>query len=133
MVAIDFPTQNKESSCNFGKDDFSRFFICLQNGGESGISLISPHNPLFPYRGVIISGGPNSVNDAHALPYDPALFSCGLPVLGICYGLQLIAKHFGGSVIQKEVREDGQFIIDIDTGQQILVYSGLTRYMTLFQ
>ena len=61
---------------------------------------------------MIISGSPSSVNEG-ALPYDHALFTIGLPVLGICYGLQLINKHFGGSVVKKSEREDGQFTIEV--------------------
>lgn len=53
----------------------------------------------------------------HALSYDPALFTCGLPILGICYGLQLIVKHFGGDVARKNAREDGQFTIDVETSE----------------
>lgn len=74
-------------------------------------------------RGVIISGSPGSVNSTQALAYDPALFSCGLPVLGICYGLQLIVKHFGGRVAKKNAREDGQFNIKVVPG--CLLFDGL--------
>ncbi|VDN51280.1 unnamed protein product [Dracunculus medinensis] len=66
------------------------------------------------YKAIVISGGPHSVFAADAPPYDASLFSCGLPILGICYGFQLINKTFGGNVTREAVREDGQMNIDID-------------------
>lgn len=73
-------------------------------------------------RGLVISGGPNSVNSNDSPPYDPELFSLGLPVLGICFGMQLINVHYGGSVGTQSVREDGQFTISIDEGWSQWVY-----------
>ncbi|MCQ4808204.1 gamma-glutamyl-gamma-aminobutyrate hydrolase family protein, partial [Intestinimonas massiliensis] len=48
--------------------------------------------------GFIVTGGPNSVYDEHAPHVDPAVFELGVPVLGICYGCQLMAHTLGGQV-----------------------------------
>ncbi len=57
--------------------------------------------------GVILSGGPSSVYDAHAPQADPGVLQMGVPVLGICYGLQFIVHALGGTVRPAERREYG--------------------------
>ena len=58
-------------------------------------------------KGIILSGGPCSVYDADAPAADPALLALGIPVLGICYGLQYITHHLGGKVESAPAREYG--------------------------
>ena len=56
---------------------------------------------------VILSGGPASVGEKDAPTLDPGLLELGVPVLGICYGMQLLARHLGGQLEQSQVREYG--------------------------
>src|SRR5687767_6979475 len=58
-------------------------------------------------RGLILSGGPASVYGKNAPHPDPAIFELGVPVLGICYGMQLMAHHLGGKVEPSQRREYG--------------------------
>ncbi len=59
-------------------------------------------------RGIILSGGPASVYAKDAYHPDSAIYDLGIPVLGICYGMQLINQHFGGSVIPATRHEYGK-------------------------
>jgi len=70
----------------------------------SSLKEILAHDPA----GVILSGGPNSVGDEGAPGIAPGLLEQGLPVLGVCYGMQLIAKELGGAVGAGGVKEYGK-------------------------
>jgi len=69
--------------------------------------------------GIILSGGPNSVFEEGAPLCDPALFDLGIPVLGICYGMQLMAKMQGGTVKPGEHREYGHTSIEGAVGSKL--------------
>lgn len=60
-----------------------------------------------PIKGVVLSGGPNSVYQEDAPGFPPGLLESGLPILGICYGMQLLAKELGGQVVASARREYG--------------------------
>ena len=64
--------------------------------------------------GIILSGGPASVYEPDGPQVDPGLFSLGVPVLGICYGHQLMAQALGGEVAATGKREYGRTRIDVD-------------------
>lgn len=70
-------------------------------------------------KGIILSGGPNSVYDEDAFKLDPAILDCGIPVLGICYGMQLIAYNLNGKVSPSNHREYGKAIIKIEKENSI--------------
>lgn len=59
-------------------------------------------------KGIILTGGPNSVTDINSPSYSAELFSLGIPVLGICYGCQLMAHLLGGAVAHAKTREYGK-------------------------
>ena len=71
-------------------------------------------------NGLILSGGPASVYDKDAPHLDPEIFSVGIPVLGICYGLMLMAHHLGGQVVFTGRREYGAGTLHIANGSQLL-------------
>jgi GMP synthase (glutamine-hydrolysing) len=75
-------------------------------------------------KGIIISGGPGSVYDAGCPMVDPAIFEHGQPVLGICYGQQLMAHVLGGEVIRGEKGEYGLATLDLDETSDAL-FGGL--------
>lgn len=62
-------------------------------------------------KGIIFSGGPNSVYEEGAFRIDPAIYELGLPILGVCYGMQLMTYDLGGSVKNCEKREFGKATI----------------------
>ena len=81
---------------------------------ESGIVPIQStvENPV---KGLILSGGPSSVYESDAPQLDPSFLNTGLPVLGICYGLQRITEDLGGKVAQRETREYGRAAVTFKT------------------
>ncbi len=76
----------------------------------ASLAEIQAYNPI----GIILSGGPSSVYDVDAPKADPAVLAQGLPVLGICYGLQFIAHHLGGKVVPADKREYGHAEVTIE-------------------
>lgn len=90
--------------------------------------IFTPDMPVSAYKnakGIILSGGPKSTIGDDAIVYDPGVFTLGVPVLGLCYGHQLIAKHFGGVVAKGKTKEYGQADVHItDTAD---VFKGLAK------
>ena len=67
---------------------------------KKALDAIKKEKPI----GLIFTGGPNSVYDAKSPDIDPEILDMGLPILGICYGMQLIAKNMGGTVTKSDKR-----------------------------
>jgi GMP synthase (glutamine-hydrolysing) len=81
-------------------------------------------------NGIILSGGPASVYDKGAPQIDAGIFSLGIPILGICYGLMLMAHHLGGQVVFTGRREYGAGILHIKNGSEL--FDGLGNQLDVW-
>ena len=84
----------------------------------------TPAPELASARGILISGGPSSVYDPGSPTVDPAIFACGVPVFGICYGQQLMAHLLGGEVRKGDRGEYGMATLELDPASDAL-FAGL--------
>lgn len=80
---------------------------------EISIEEIKRMNP----KGIILSGGPNSVYEENSFTIDPEIYNLGIPILGICYGMQLTNKLLGGKVERANEREYGKAVINAKTDE----------------
>ncbi|AFZ13759.1 GMP synthase (glutamine-hydrolyzing) [Crinalium epipsammum PCC 9333] len=83
-------------------------------------------------KGIILSGGPSSVYDEFAPKCDPEIWNLGIPVLGVCYGMQLMVQQLGGEVTRAERGEYGKASLHIDDPTDLLtnVEDGTTMWMS---
>ena len=87
---------------------------------QSVYSEIHPYNISldkireYDPKGIILSGGPSSVYDTDAPHSDPGIFDLGIPILGICYGMQLMTNQLGGKVERSDKREYGRAMMEFD-------------------
>ena len=82
---------------------------------KTDLSVIKAKNP----KGIIFTGGPNSVYLEDSPTIDPEIFSWGVPVLGICYGSQLMMHLLGGHVCRAPEREYGKTEVFVDTNSKL--------------
>ena len=83
-------------------------------------------------KGIILSGGPSSVYEEGAPVCDPAIWELGIPVLGVCYGMQLMVQQLGGTVVAAGRAEYGKAPITVDDPIDLLtnVEQGSTMWMS---
>jgi GMP synthase (glutamine-hydrolysing) len=82
-------------------------------------------------KGIILSGGPHSVYDLGAPKCDGAIFDLDVPVLGICYGMQLMTQHFGGIVGSCARKEYGETEITVDTSSPLFTGLNPTQHVLM--
>jgi GMP synthase (glutamine-hydrolysing) len=111
VVVLDFGGQYTQLIARRVREQqvFSAILPC-----SSSVEEIRSYEPA----GVILSGGPSSVYDQDAPKCDPAVLAAGIPVLGICYGMQWIAKTLGGRVEPAGRREYGRAEFQTESGGQ---------------
>jgi GMP synthase (glutamine-hydrolysing) len=80
--------------------------------------------------GIIFSGGPNSVYGENAFGCDERIFELGLPIFGICYGMQLMTMHFGGKVERAKHREYGKAVLTLEHESKL--FAGLPNEQTVW-
>jgi GMP synthase (glutamine-hydrolysing) len=82
-------------------------------------------------KGIIFSGGPNSVYDQGAFTVDPAIYKLGIPILGICYGMQLMAYDLGGKVEGADDSEYGRADIEVIKDNAVM-FAGLPKEQSVW-
>ena len=106
VVILDFGAQYTQLIARRIRE-FNVFSVVLPC--TAALDAVTALNPI----GIVLSGGPSSVYDADAPKADPAVLQLGLPVLGICYGMQFMAHHLGGKVVPSDKREYGDAVVDV--------------------
>jgi GMP synthase (glutamine-hydrolysing) len=81
-------------------------------------------------KGIVLSGGPSSVYDDAAPKADKAILDTGLPILGICYGLQFMTHHLGGRVVSADAREYGP--AEVNVVDETPLFRGLPATMSVW-
>ena len=106
IVVLDFGSQYTQLIARRIREQnvFSVVLPCT-----ASLEEVKEHNPA----GIILSGGPCSVYDADAPPADERVLHLGVPVLGICYGLQFMTHKLGGKVVPGDKREYGHAKVDL--------------------
>jgi GMP synthase (glutamine-hydrolysing) len=109
VLVLDFGSQTSQLIARRVRE--ARVYCELVPGTTPWAELEARHP-----AGLILSGGPASVYEEGAPQVDPAALRAGVPVLGICYGMQLIARHLGGEVAAAGRREYGPAILTVAEG-----------------
>ncbi|MEH2383887.1 MAG: glutamine-hydrolyzing GMP synthase [Nostoc sp.] len=149
-TAVTLPTQQAPQTLeNFGRLD--RQLIVILDFGSQYSELIARriretqvYSEVLSYRttsehlrqlnpkGIILSGGPSSVYGDHAPHCDSEIWNLGIPILGVCYGMQLMVNQLGGEVAKAERGEYGKASLYIDDPTDLLtnVEDGTTMWMS---
>ncbi len=110
VVVLDFGSQYTQLIARRIREARVRSVVLPFSTPAPELAALSP-------KGIVLSGGPSSVYDDGAPRGDEGVFDLGVPVLGLCYGMQLMARRFGGSVGRAPGREYGRAVVDVAGGR----------------
>ncbi|HIP21202.1 MAG TPA: glutamine-hydrolyzing GMP synthase [Sulfurimonas sp.] len=113
IIVLDFGSQYTQLIARRLREDKVYCEILPYHASAKDIAARNP-------KGVILSGGPSSVYNDDAYEVDKAIYDMGIPILGICYGMQRIAVDFGGSVIRSNHHEYGKAELKLETASPLL-------------
>lgn len=125
LVILDFGSQYSELIARRIRETQVYSEVLSYRTSAAQIQQLAP-------RGIILSGGPSSVYDKGAPHCDPEIWDLGIPVLGVCYGMQLMVQQLGGQVERAERAEYGKAALLIDDPTDLLtnVEAGSTMWMS---
>jgi GMP synthase (glutamine-hydrolysing) len=125
VVILDFGSQYSELIARRIRETQVYSEVLSYRTTAAQLKLLNP-------KGIILSGGPSSVYDDRAPKCDPEIWKLGIPVLGVCYGMQLMVKQLGGEVVKAKKAEYGKAELSIDDPTDLLtnVEEGTTMWMS---
>lgn len=107
VPVLDFGSQTAQLICRRVRDAGVHSILVAPTISAAELKAMNP-------KGIILSGGPSSVDDDGAPTMDPKIFELGIPILGICYGMQLSCKLLGATVTKADHREFGRAMLSIN-------------------
>ena len=113
VVILDFGSQYSELIARRIRETQVYSEVISYRTTAAQLRLLNP-------KGIILSGGPSSVYDDRAPQCDPEIWDLGIPVLGVCYGMQLMAQQLGGEVVKAKKAEYGKAELAIDNPTDLL-------------
>ncbi len=116
LVVLDFGSQYTQFFARMARE-LGVFSVILPF--DAPTEKIKAHNPV----GIVLSGGPSSVYDDAAPRLNPDILDLKVPILGVCYGQQLLAQYFGGTVEPAQTREYGRATITIHKPSKLIPQS----------
>ena len=112
ILVIDYGSQYNELIVRRVRD-LGVYSLLINNNAD--LSLFDKSE----VKGIILSGGPNSVNDPNSPKINPQIFDFGVPVLGVCYGMQALASYFDGKVENNKIKEFGKTLTHFDNNSDL--------------